>query len=137
GWGAGGGAGCGAGTGPRQFYQRCFDPAAAGRAEDIAMEHAIAVLRQMRKGGEPLSTADAIAITHHAGMLARLRGRGHATLDDIEDALVTCCCKGDPRDEGLKLRAAMDAAGIGTKVGRVTPRLGRLPIVNDFHAQLA
>ncbi len=130
-------AGYGAGNRAPQFYQTCFDLIAEGRAGDIAMEHAIAVLRQMRKGGEPLSTADAIAITHHAGMLARLRGKGHATLDDIDDALVTCCCKGDPGDEGIKLRAAMDAAGIGTKIGKVTAKLGRLPIVNDFHAQLA
>jgi hypothetical protein len=130
-------AGYGAGNRAPQFYQTCFNLIADGRAADIAMEHAIAVLRQMRKDGEPLSTADAIAITHHAGMLARLRGRGHATLDDIEDALVTCCCKGDPHEEGIKLRAAMDAAGIGTKIGKVTAKLGRLPIVNDFHAQLA
>jgi hypothetical protein len=130
-------AGYGAGNRAPQFYQSCFDLIAEGRADDIAMEHAIAVLRHMRKGGEPLSTADAIAITHHAGMLARLRGRSHTTLDDIDDALVTCCCKGDPADEGVKLRSAMDAAAIGTKIGKVTPKLGRLPIVNDFHAQIA
>lgn len=130
-------AGYGAGNRAPQFYQTCFDLIADGRANDVAMEHAIAVLRQMRKGGDPLSTADAIAITHHAGMLARLRGRGHATLDDIHDALITCCCKGDPNEEGTKLRAAMDAASIGTKIGKVTAKLGRLPIVNDFHSQLA
>jgi hypothetical protein len=130
-------AGYGAGNRAPQFYQTCFDLIAKGRAGDIAMEHAIAVLRQMRKGGEPLSTADAIAITHHAGMLAQLRGRGHTTLDDIDDAILTCCCKGDPRDEGSKLREAMDAAGIGTKIGKVTDKMGRLPIVNDFHTQLA
>ncbi len=130
-------AGYGAGNRAPQFYQRCFDLIADGRAGDVALEHAIAVLRQMRKGGEPLSTADAIAITHHAGMLARLRGRGHATLDDVEDALLTCCCKGDPHEEGIKLRAAMDAAGVGTTIGKVTAKLGRLPIVRDFHAQLA
>jgi hypothetical protein len=130
-------AGYGAGNRAPQFYQACFDLVAAGRADDIAMEHAIAVLRQMRKEGEPLSTADAIAITHHAGMLTRLRGRSHTTLDDIDDALVTCCCKGDPNDEGLKLRSAIDTAGIGTKIGKVTARLGRLPIVADFHSQLA
>lgn len=130
-------SGYGAGNRAPQFYQTCFDLTAESRADDIAMEHAIAVLRQMRKGGDPLSTADAIAITHHAGMLARLRGRSHTTLDDVDDALVTCCCKGNPADEGAKLRAAMDAAGIGTKIGKVTPKLGRLPIVNDFHAQLA
>ena len=64
-------AGYGAGNRAPQFYQTCFDLIADNRAGDIAMEHAIAVLRQMRKGGEPLSTADAIAVTHHAGMLAR------------------------------------------------------------------
>ena len=130
-------AGYGAGNRAPQFYQTCFDLTADGRADDIAMEHAIAVLRQMRRGGDPLSTADAIAITHHAGLLARLRGRSHTTLDDIADALVTCCCKGDPADEGIKLRTAMDAAAIGAKIGKVTAKLGRLPIVNDFHAQLS
>lgn len=129
-------AGYGAGNRSPQFYQTCFDLTAAGRAKDIAMEHAISVLRQMRKEGEPLSTADAIAITHHAEMLARLRGRTHTVLDDIDDALITCCCKGNPHEEGLKLRGAMDSASIGTKIGKVTPKLGRLPIVNDFHAQL-
>jgi hypothetical protein len=130
-------AGYGAGNRAPQFYQSCYELTAAGRAGDIALEHAIAVLRQMRKGGEPLSTADAIAITHHAGMLAQLRGRSHTTLDDIDDALITCCCKGDPSDEGLKLRAAIDAASIGTKIGKVTPKLGRLPIVNDFYSEIS
>lgn len=130
-------SGYGAGNRAPQFYQTCFDLVADGRANDIAMEHAIAVLRQVRKAGDPLSTADAISVTHHAGMLARLRGRAHATYDDIGDALVTCCCKGNPAEEGTKLRAAMDAAGVGTKIGKVTSKLGRLPIVNDFHTQLS
>jgi Family of unknown function (DUF5682) len=130
-------AGYGAGVRAPQFYQTCYELTADGLARQIGMEHAIAVLRRMRRGGDPLSTADAIAATHHAEMLARLRGRGHATLDDIEDALLTCCCKGDPADEGMKLRRAMDEAGVGTKIGKVTPALGRLPIVDDFHVQVA
>jgi hypothetical protein len=130
-------SGYGAGNRAPQFYQTCYDLIAENRAGDIAMEHAISVLQHMRKSGEPLSTADAIAITHHAAMLSNLRGRAHLTLDDIDDAVVTCCCKGNPEDEGLKLRTAMDKAGIGTKLGKVTPKLGRLPILNDFHTQLA
>ncbi len=126
-------AGYGAGNRAPQFYQTCFNLVEAGRATDIAMEHAIAVLRQMRKGGDPLSTADAISVTHHSGMLAGLRGRSHPTLDDIHDALTTCCCKGNPAEEGQKLQAAMDSAGIGNAIGKVTPKLGRLPIVDDFH----
>ena len=46
------------------------------------------------------------------------------TLDDIDDALVTCCCKGDPAEEGAELRQAMDAAGIGNedRQGHARPR---------------
>src|SRR5205085_2234185 len=40
-------------------------------------------------------------------------------------------------EEGSKLRAAMDTAGVGTKIGKVTSKLGRLPIVNDFHTQIS
>ncbi len=130
-------SGYGAGNRAPQFYETCFKLVDAGRATDIAMEHAIAVLRNMRKGGDPLSTADAISVTHHAGMLAGLRGRAFPTLDDIHDALVTCCCKGNPKEEGQKLQGAMDAAGIGNAIGKVTSKLGRLPIVNDFHTQLS
>ncbi len=130
-------AGYGAGNRAPQFYQTCHDLTQAGRAADLALEHCIAVLRQVRKAGDPLSTADAIAATHHAGLLAQLRGRSHTTLDDIHDALITCCCKGNPAEEGLKLRKAMDAAGIGAKIGKVTAALGRLPVVNDFYDQIA
>jgi hypothetical protein len=31
----------------------------------------------------------------------------------------------------------MDAAGVGNKIGKVTSALGRLPIVDDFHSQIA
>jgi hypothetical protein len=129
-------AGYGAGNRAPQFYHTTFDLVASGRADDIPLEHAVAVLRNVRKAGDPLSTADAISVTHHAQMLARLRGRTHPVLDDIHDALMTCCCKGNPAEEGTKLLAAMDAAGIGNRIGKVTSKLGRLPIVNDFHNQL-
>src|SRR5439155_19401735 len=38
---------------------------------------------------------------------------------------------------GTHLQQDLDAADIGTKIGKVTPDLGRLPIVNDFYAQLS
>jgi squalene-hopene/tetraprenyl-beta-curcumene cyclase len=49
----------------------------------------------MRKGGDPLSTADAIAATHHAGMLARLRGRGHPTPSQTAWALLGYAAAGE------------------------------------------
>jgi hypothetical protein len=69
-------------------------------------------------------------------MLARLRGRHNPLLDDILDALVTCCCKGNPQTEATHLFEAIDEVNIGTRLGRVTDRIGRLPIVSDFYEQL-
>jgi hypothetical protein len=129
-------SGYAAGNRAPQFYQTCWELRRAGRPGDILVEHVTAVLEQARRAGEPLSSADAIAVCQHAEMLARLRGRPAPILDDIHHALFTCCCKGDPREEGIHLQRAIDAADIGTKIGRVTPDLGRLPVVNDFYAQL-
>ncbi len=129
-------SGYAAGNRAPQFYQTFWDLLRAGRASDLLAEHVLAVLKQARKEGEPLSSADAIAACQHAEMLARLRGRPVPVLDDIHDALITCCCKGDPQSEGVHLFRAIDAADVGNKIGRVTDALGRLPIVNDFYAQL-
>lgn len=129
-------SGYAAGNRAPQFYQMHWELRRAGRARDTLVEQVTAVLKQARREGEPLSSADAIAVCQHAEMLARLRGRPVPVLDDIHHALFTCCCKGDPREEGVPLQRAIDAADIGTKIGRVTPDLGRLPVVNDFHAQL-
>jgi hypothetical protein len=129
-------SGYAAGNRAPQFHQTYWELRRAGRPRDTLVEHVTAVLKQARREGEPLSSADAIAVCQHAEMLARLRGRPTPVLDDIHHALFTCCCKGDPREEGIHLQRAIDAADIGTKIGRVTPDLGRLPVVNDFYAQL-
>jgi hypothetical protein len=129
-------SGYAAGNRAPQFYQTFWDLAQKGKLDDLLVEHVIAVLKQARKEGEPLSSADAISVCQHAEMLARLRGRTAPILDDIHDALVTCCCKGNPASEGVQLLKAIDAADIGNKIGKVTDALGRLPIVNDFYTQL-
>ncbi len=130
-------SGYAAGNRAPQFYQTWWELEQEGRGKDVVVEHVVAVLKAGRRGGEPLSSADAIAVCQHALMLARLRGRPAPVLDDVHDALITCCCKGAPEDQGAHLLQAIDAAGIGTKIGKVTPALGQLPIVNDFHAQMS
>ena len=130
-------SGYGAGNRAPQFYQTGWDLFRSGRSDDLLSEHVVAVLKRARREGHAASSADAISVTQHARMLAGLRGRPTPILDDIQDAIVTCCCKGNPDDEGLPLRRAIDLTNIGTKVGKVTGKLGRLPIVNDFFAQLS
>jgi hypothetical protein len=106
-------------------------------SDDYLIQHAVATLKQVRKRRAAASTADAIAVCQHATLLARLRGRPRPVLDDIHDALVTCIVKGNPRDEGAHLSEAMDQADIGTTIGKVTPAVGRPPIVQDFYDRIA
>lgn len=130
-------SGYGAGNRAPRYYELCFESlAAAGGHEQLVVDYVIDVIKEARRRGERLSPADAIAAAQHAVMLARLRGRRQPLLDDTIDALVTCCSKGDPKSEATQLLEAIDEVNIGTRLGRVTDRLGRLPIVADFYEQL-
>lgn len=129
-------SGYGAGNRAPQFYQTLWEMRKNDQPENLLIQHVVNTLTEARRTGEPLSSADAISTCQHAEMLARLRGRPQPILDDIHDALITCCCKGDPADVGVHLLKAMAAVDIGTKIGRVTEALGQLPIVNDFYKQM-
>lgn len=130
-------SGYAAGNRAPQFYQRSWELTRERRRKDFVVEYVLTVLKTARKAGEPLSSADAIAVCQTAEMLAGMRRRAEPVLDDIEDALITCCCKGNPESEGTHLLKAMHQAATGNAIGRVTPALGQLPIVNDFYNQLS
>lgn len=134
--------GYGAGNRAPAWYGRVYDAAvdAGGDVDDIGalLQHVVAVLSRGRKEeAEGLSSADGIAVVQQARMLAALRGRATANLDDVRDALLSCCCKGRPEEEGAPLLKAMAHAEIGTAIGRITPALGQLPLVHDFYACLS
>lgn len=128
-------SGYGAGNRAPQFYQLFWD-ARNGRVANPETEYVVSVIKQARKRGESLSSADAISVSQHSRMLAALRGRERPLLDDLHDALMTCCCKGSPQDQGVRLQEAMDQVDIGTKIGRVAADAKRLPLVDDFYGQL-
>jgi hypothetical protein len=136
-------SGYGAGNRAPRYYQRLWEafegkppPGGEDPAVDAMVRHVVAVLAKGRTRTEGLSSADAIAVTQHARMLASLRGRPAPILDDVRDALIACCCKGRLEEEGAPLVEAMEIAEVGSAVGKVTPALGQLPLVNDFYGQL-
>jgi Family of unknown function (DUF5682) len=132
-------SGYGAGNRAPAYYARLFERSleAPEDAAVLAMvDHVVAVLSRARADGEHLSSADAISVTQHARMLASLRGRKTPSLDDVRDGLVSCCCKGSMDQEGRYLATAMTSVEIGSAVGRVTPALGRLPLVHDFYRNI-
>jgi hypothetical protein len=129
-------SGYGAGNRAPQFYQSVWELGEGGDLDELLARHVVATLKRARRAGEMVSSADAISVAQHARMLAALRQRGTPILDDVHDALFTCCCKGSPERHGGPLREAIDATDIGSRIGAVTPELGRLPLVADFHEQL-
>lgn len=132
-------SGYGAGNRAPRFYQVVWDALKQKQKSGVdttLSEHIVDIIKEARKLGEPLSSADAIASLQHAELLSRLRGRPQAILDDIHDAVISCCCKGNPSEDGINLYRAMNQAGVGTAVGKVTPDIGRLPIIEDFYKQV-
>ncbi len=129
-------SGYAAGNRAPAFYQLQWDTP-ADDYPDLVIQHVTRVIRRGRRKGRALSSADAIAVTQHATMLGQLRGRSAPILDDIEDALMTCCCKGDPDEVGLELREAMRECAVGSRVGAVTAAVGQLPIAADFQTQVS
>ena len=129
-------SGYGAGNRAPQFYQSLWEVGPEGDVDELLARHVVAVLKRARREHEAVSSADAISVAQHARMLAALRRRPHPILDDIHDAILTCCCKGSPLSHGQGLQRAIDAVDVGSRIGAVTPELGRLPLVADFHAQI-
>ncbi|NOQ64061.1 MAG: hypothetical protein GQ582_06075 [Methyloprofundus sp.] len=126
-------SGYSAGNRAPQFYQLYWSFLQKNKTEELLPNYIVAVLKAARKKGEALSAADAIAIAQHAQMLSQLRQRPQPILDDIHDAIIACCCKGDPNEDGLVLKAAIDEVDIGRALGKVTDDVGRLPIAIDFY----
>jgi Family of unknown function (DUF5682) len=129
-------SGYGAGNRAPQFYQSVFEVGPGGDRDELLARHVVAILKRARREGETVSSADAISIAQHARMLAALRRRTTPVLDDVHDAVMTCCCKGSPERHGRVLRESIDAVDIGTRIGAVTPALGRLPLLTDFYAEV-
>ncbi len=127
-------SGYGAGNRAPAWYGRLWQ--SPGSGGELVMEYTVDVLARARRKGVLVAAADTVSVVHHAHLLGQLRGRRHPVLDDIEDAVITCCCKGDPELEGAPLRAALREVGTGTRVGAVTPAVGLLPLVADFRERM-
>lgn len=105
-------------------------------AHQLLFQQVQYLINYARNKGELLSSSDALASSQHALMLCQLRNREQPILDDIVDAIITCCCKGDPLHEGKSLIHALGEALIGLQYGQVSPAVGQLPLQTDFYHQL-
>ncbi len=126
-------SGYSAGNRAPQYYQLLWEQDQGTKPNEAGIQYIINVFSHGRKQGESLSSADAISVTQTSQFLANLRGRNVPVLDDLHDALMTCCCKGNPLEQGIHLQKAIALVDIGNKIGRVTSKLTKLPVLSNFY----
>ncbi len=101
--------------------------------EEIALDFITEILRDARKKEQVISVSDSINAYQGAIMLGRLRKRHEPCMKDMIDAIYMCVVKGNPDIEGAYLPPVIRDRVVGHKVGRVTKRMGRLPLQADFY----
>ena len=104
--------------------------------EVVALEIITDIFKNARQDGYIVSISDSINAFQGAKMLAMLRRRAEPGLKDIIDAIYMTLIKGNPKFEGKYLEDYIYSKTIGYKVGKVTKKIGRLPLQEDFYLQL-
>ncbi len=122
-----------------QFYNNIwekFNSKVHKTYEATALEIITDIFRSARQGGHLISISDSINAYNGAKMLAMLRRRSEPGLKDIVDAIYMSLIKGNPKIDGKYLEDYIYSKTIGYKVGKVTKKIGRLPLQEDFYLQL-
>jgi hypothetical protein len=103
-----------------------------GNDYDEATRRALVTLAwRLRRQGLVASLAQAIEAANLAAVLAAIRGKPAAGVDEVVDAAVAAFGQGQP----TTVREALREVLVGEAVGRVTPRVGRTPLQAEFYAE--
>lgn len=111
-----------------EFYQRIWD-------EVEAADTLVALARELRGDGAEPSPAETVTAVVQMGRLARLRGHGTPTREDLLDAVRSCFIKGSIEIEGVQVLARSRRFLAGGRRGDVPSEAGRPPLVLDFERQ--
>ncbi|NHI94507.1 MAG: hypothetical protein EAX96_18595 [Candidatus Lokiarchaeota archaeon] len=94
------------------------------------------VFHMARKRGYIISLADTIYTFEGAKLLAMLRRREVPIIKDIVDSIYMTLIKGNPIVEGTYLEYFLQNRLVGYEVGKVTKKIARLPLQEDFYLKL-
>ena len=125
-------SGYGAGNRAPAYYELLWRGLRRGEPDYAARGYLIRVARQLRKAGNPASSASVIEGTRLARELAALRGSGAPALRDLRDAAVTCLGEGS----FAAVSQGVAQAEIGARIGSLPEGVSRTSIQEDFYRQL-
>jgi hypothetical protein len=118
--------GYGAGNRAPQFYQRAHDSGCDYRR--AVLEVLVDFTDHLRLRGFAVSLSDTIEAYRLANTLSSLRERAAPGLDELRDAAIATLCRG----ESAHVDTILWPTVIGRKVGRVSQRVGRNSLQEEF-----
>lgn len=123
--------GYGAGNRAPLFYEKVYER--HGDFARTAMETLIGIAEQLRLRGHPASLSDVIDAQRLANLLARMRGKVGPGLEEIRDATVACMLQG----RSTVLEEVWRWRIIGASVGKVSARIGKTSLQEEFRREVA
>jgi len=132
-------SGYGSGNQAPYFYNKIWKKFRKGENksfERTALEMILEILEDARKQGHMISVTDTINCFSNSKMLAMMRRRMEPCLLDLKDSMSMCLIKGDPSKEGAYLMELIYKKTIGSKIGKVTQTIGKLPLQLDFYQRM-
>lgn len=132
-------SGYGSGNQAPYFYDKIWKKFAKGENksfEKTVLEMILEILDDARKQGHLISVTDTINCFSNSKMLAMMRRRMEPCLLDLKDSMSMCLIKGDSSKEGAYLGELIHKKTIGSKIGKVTQTIGKLPLQLDFYQRM-
>jgi len=123
--------GYGAGNRAPLFYEKVYER--RGDFGRTALETLIGIAEQLRLRGHPASLSDVIDAYRLGNILARMRGKVGPGLEEIRDAAVACMLQG----RSAVLEEAWRWRIIGASVGKVSARIGKTSLQEEFRREVA
>lgn len=125
-------SGYGAGNVSPHYFQMIWEHLINENRAALPTYYIAAIAEVMRKDGQYPATANVIEAVRLAQMLAQIRNHIHPTLQDLQDAVVTCLGNG----ELLNVASYLQMINVGTKIGFVPEGVSQTPIQDDFNRNL-
>src|SRR2546425_4228512 len=123
--------GYGAGNRAPLFYEKVYER--GGDFGRTALETLIGIAEQLRLRGHPASLSDVIDAYRLGNILARMRGKVGPGLEEIRDAAVACMLQG----RFTVLEEVWRSRIIGASVGKVSARIGKTSLQEEFRREVA
>lgn len=125
-------SGYGAGNQAPAYFELLWEAIERGDLKQASYQYLTRLAKEQRRQGQMTSAAEVIEAARLAQTLARMRGTGDPTLQDLRDGALTCMAHGN----FAEISVSTASVEIGTKIGALPEGVSRTSIQDDFYRQL-